>query len=75
MSSIGVNSSSHLVHGHAQARLAHPAHQQVATALVLVGQGQPGEPASLGGTNPAEILHALLQALAIDPHVASQQRL
>ena len=61
----------HLVDGDAQPGLAHPANEQVATALVLVAQRQAGEAATLGGADPPQLLDALLQALAIDPHVAS----
>jgi hypothetical protein len=62
----------HLVHAHAQPGLAHPAHHEVAAALVLVAQRQAGEAPALGGADPPQLLDALLQPLAIDLHVASQ---
>src|SRR5439155_22019330 len=56
----------HLVHAHAQARLAHPADHEVAAALVLVGQRQPGEPAARRLADPAELLDGVRQTRAVD---------
>jgi hypothetical protein len=58
----------HLVHRDREARLLHPAHQEVAPAPVVVGQGHSVEAAPRGLADLAERLHALRQPGPIDPH-------
>ena len=56
----------HLVHRDLEPGLAHPPHQQIAAAPVVVGEGHPVEPAARGGPDAAERVHALGQPHAID---------
>ena len=63
----------HLIHGDREAGLPHPGYHPVAAALVLVREGQTGEPAAGGLPDPAELLDRLLQALLIDVHLRSPE--
>src|SRR5207248_7877168 len=57
----------HLIDGDAQPGLAHPAHHQIAAALVVVRQRQPREPAARRGADAPELVDRLLEARAVDP--------
>src|SRR5262249_3162946 len=61
--------AAHRVDRDAQPRVAHPAQHEVATALVLVGEGQTGEPTTRRRADAAELVDGLLEPLAVDADV------
>src|SRR2546425_3839691 len=61
----------HLVHRHAEARLAHARDDPVTPALVLVRQGEPGEAAPRRLADPAQVVDGPLESLPVDAHTPS----
>ncbi len=49
-----------------EARRLHPAHDQIAPCLVLVGERQPRATAALDGADPTQLLQRTQQALVVD---------
>ena len=64
----------HPVHGDGEPGLAHPSHEEIAAAPVLVGQREAREPARRRLADPAQPLHALLESLPVDPHLTLRGR-
>src|SRR5213078_1008572 len=61
----------HLVHRHAEARLAHAGDHPITPAPVVVGQGEAGEAAPWRLADLAQLVDELLESLPVDSHAPS----